>query len=219
MRVQSILLLSFLTTMLCGACDSKGMTAEDASSDDTATIDESDDHSDDTANGDTAIFVEPVWWRLSAGLTLRDGVPVTEESSLTLELLGGEDEQLCLQELTLQSVEALKPEHESILAWWRVTPTAVETLCGIYDTPLLESLRIGVGQMHPDILAAIEAIPTIDADAPLNAAFAALSDDSQIYVYGVAGTVEAYEGGGEVATKAPLDDGLWSIKPVYRFTY
>jgi len=211
--------LILLSLSLLGAgCDSGGSATGFWEADTGSANGVDDAETYDTAQ-DTGIFVAPQWWRLSAGLILSEGVPIAEKSTLSLELIGSKDEQLCFQEFTVKAVESLEPTHESIVTWWRLTPTPLDTLCGIYDTPLSESILIGVGVMHPDILAAISSISTISADAPLNAAYAAVDDTEQIYVYGVAGTPASYEGEGEVAIEAPLEDGIWQLEPVYRFSY
>ncbi|MFT5686510.1 MAG: hypothetical protein ACI8RZ_007466 [Myxococcota bacterium] len=218
MRVKSILLLPlFFCCTSCSSSKDMALGADEAS--DTGMADTTNESDTGSADTDTAIFVEPMWWRLSASMTLYEGVPLPEKSSLLIELLDGEDESLCVQEVALEGVEKIEPTNDVIVSWWQLTPTASDHLCGVYDFPLPGVIRIGIGEMHPDIFAAANSLSTIDAEAPLNAAYASISDDGQIYVYGVAGTPEAYEGLGEVAVADPLSDGLWQLKPVYRFSF
>jgi hypothetical protein len=215
MHVTPILLFTLLST----ACSSKSFDVMTGSSYDTGSEDGGVDATIDSGVQDTGLFVQPVWWRLSAGLLLQDGSPVPKDSTLLVELLTEDGESLCVQELTIEVVEPIEAPSELIMSWWGLTPTPLKQFCGVYDTPLPDSLRIGVGSMHPEILAAIGAISAIEDPTLLNAAYATISDDGPLLVYGVAGTPEAYEGLGEVVVEAPIPDGLWNLKPVYQFSF
>lgn len=169
---------------------------------------------------DSGIVVEPMWWRLSAALSLKQGAPLAAKNALTIELLGSKDESLCVRELSLQSAEDWPLDSASVLAAWKLTPEPADILCGLYETPLDESIVLGIGEMHPDIQAAIGAIASLDAEAPLNGAYMVTLDQPEvIYVYGVSGLVSAYAGEGEIASQLPLEDGSWLLEPVYRFSY
>ncbi len=208
-----------LFILLNTACSSKQDYSGAADSYETGSQDEASDATADSAEQDTAIFVQPVWWRLSAGLFLREGSPVLKDSTLFIELLADDGELLCEQELSLDAVESLEPPSTLIMSWWSLTPSPSAQLCGVFDSPLSETIRIGVGSMHPEILAVIGSLSAIDDPAPLNAAYATIVDDGPLVVYGVAGLPEAYEGLGEVAEEAPIPDGFWQLKPVYQFSY
>ena len=175
---------------------------------------------DESISSDTGLLVEPAWWRLAADLTFTKGTLIPGKSELTVELLGSKDEPLCTQQVPVIAAEEWSQEHASVLTAWVLTPEFVDDLCGVYETPLAKSIVLGVGEMHPDIQAAMGAIPTLDGEAPLNGAYMiALDKPDVLYVYGVAGLAAAYAGGGEVASALPLEDGLWQIEPVYRFSY
>jgi hypothetical protein len=182
--------------------------------------DASDTAQDDMESSDTAVIVAPMWWRLSASLVLVQGTPVPEKSSLTVELLGSKDESLCTQQRPLLVTEEWADAYDSVLAAWKLSPEPVELLCGLYEPPLDESIVLGIGEMHPDIQAAIGSIPELDGDAPLNAAYmVSIDKPDDLYVYGVAGTSTAYAGEGKVVSELPLEDESWQLEPVYRFSY
>ena len=215
MHVTPILLFTLLST----GCSSKSPDVMTGSSYDTGSEDGSVDATIDSGIQDTGIFVQPVWWRLSAGLLLQDGSPTLKDSILLVELLGDGSELLCVQELTLEGVESLEPPSELVMGWWELTPVLTEQLCGVYETPLPDTIRIGIGAMHSEILAVIGSTDAVDDPTALNAAYASILDDGPLFVYGVAGTPEAYEGLGEVVVEAPIPDGIWQLKPIYQFSY
>ena len=181
---------------------------------------EADTGFEDAKASDTGVVAEPIWWRLSASLVLEQGVPIPEKGTLEVELLGSKDESLCVKPLAVQLIEDWPIENEAVLAAWKLTPEPMDLLCGLYETPLEESIVLGIGEMHADILAAIGAIPALDGEAPLNGAYMVeLAKPEILYVYGVAGPDAAYAGEGKVASKLPLEDGTWQLEPVYRFSY
>jgi hypothetical protein len=212
--------LSIVLSINLSACSESGLAFDVA---DTAAYDDEamrDTAQDDSEAADSGVIVAPMWWRLSASLVLVQGTPVPEKSALTVELLGSKDEPLCTQQRPLLASEDWGVDYDAVLTAWKLTPEPVELLCGLYEPPLGESIVLGVGEMHPDILAAIGSIPELDEDAPLNAAYMVTIDKPDaLYVYGVAGMSTAYAGEGEVVSKLPLEDGGWQIEPVYRFSY
>jgi hypothetical protein len=202
------------------ACSESRVAATDMDTAPYASEDATDTAQGDMDSTDTAVIVAPKWWRLSASLALIQGIPVPEKSFLTVELLGSKDESLCTQQRPLLATEEWADAYDSVLAAWKLSPEPVELLCGLYEPPLDESIVLGIGEMHPDIQAAIGSIPELDGDAPLNAAYmVSIDKPDDLYVYGVAGTSTAYAGEGTVVSELPLEDGAWQLEPVYRFSY
>ena len=202
---------------MLSACSSSAKFA--GSSDTGSTAGDEDVGTTDTGAADTGLVTWPLWWRLSAQLTIEaDGIQAAK-SSLEISLIDERDEVICTARVALVSAESIAATSSAVLAWWSVEPEASETLCGVYTSPLPEALQLGVGELHPDIRAAMASFDNLAEDAPLNGAYASMNEPDSVLVFGVAGLQEAYEGQGEAAEVLPLADGLWSILPIYRFTY
>lgn len=215
MRATTFLLLS---SAVCAGCASKD--ASFGVSDTGSSAEDGDEQPADIATTeDTAVFAEPLWWRLTSRLLISKGEPIPVKSIVSVEMLGEKDEILCQEDLSIELAEPVASPHEAILVWWKLTPVAGSVVCGVYPRPFPESFYLGVGTMHPDIQAALLSLPSINSDAQLNGAYAALENPDDLVVFGAAGTSDDFEGAGEAISKAPLEDGVWRIKPVYRFAY
>lgn len=162
---------------------------------------------------------EPIWWSLGSALVLEKGVP-SVGSELTITPLTEAGEPLCEtpDALVVTAVTEEISPYKEILTWWRLTLDAPDTPCGGVALPVGDSLLLGVGEMHPDISAAIESIDDLNDSLPLNGAYASL-DEEAVFVFGVAGQERAFAGKGEVAESVPLADGRWRVEPVYWFAY
>lgn len=174
----------------------------------------------DDTDADTGMFEnEPAWWSLGSRLSLEKGTPQVK-STLSIVPLNDEGEPLCEDPapFTITEVTEEAAPYTEVLVWWRLGLEAPDTLCDGISAPIGDSIYLGVGEMHPDISAAIEIIDGLDDALPLNGAYASL-DGSAVYVFGVAGQDSAYAGEGEVAESAPLADGGWRVEPVYWFSY
>lgn len=157
----------------------------------------------------------PSWWTLRADVALKAGLPVAKASRLQVTLLDGTLAVLCEAEVSLQAAADTTSPDPAIYAWWIVEPV-LPTGCDGAGLDLPAGLLLGVGEMHPDIQARLIMEDTVEP-AALNGAYASLDGGKTLLVYGAAGPSVAWEGEGAPADKAPLDDGQWSLRPVFSF--
>jgi hypothetical protein len=215
--MKSFSLLAVAMTVACSIGNDKASAGQDNA--ETASADTGDTSTDEDSE-DTA-SIEPVWWSLSGQLELEGGLPVigTELDIVPLDETGAE---VCAETAPVRilSVTDEPPPHESVLTWWRLELELPELLCDGIEVPLSEpSLTLGVGELHPDIRAALSAVDGLDTKMPLNGAYLAFDGADDLLVFGVAGRLEAFEGLGKIAEEAPLVDGGWRIEAVYWFGF
>ena len=213
--VTRLLIAGFLTTNLTG-CAIK-TAADGGSNPDTAN--QTDPISDTgTQLDDTGLSEEAAWWRLSARLLLVQGIPQPKDSQLTLTLVSNKLKPICSEVFTLSELTAEKPPDETLYTWWTLTLGKGDGGC-IGNALPTDTLQLGVGTMHPDILPGISSDEDIADPSALNGAYASLDDGKTLLVFGAAGLVESWSSGGVPAEASPLTDGIWRIEPVYTFEY
>ena len=170
---------------------------------------------------DTGDSAQAVWWTLGATIQLTKGAAVPAESGLVVALLDAELAEVCTAAVPVLALEASKETPDpSITVWWQVTPDNSKSIgCEGETLPLPGVLGLGVGVLHPDIRARL-VVQGLD-DSLLLGAYAApagLEADDPLYVYGAAGTAEAWLGKGIAPDDAaPLADGLWELRPLSTF--
>lgn len=175
-------------------------------------------------DGDSGLDADGVqdelWWTLSATLVLQKG-EIVPESTFSVTLRNGAGEPVCEQptDFVFRSVEAATPPYESLLTWWTVQLEPTGTFCDGEMDWWQQPVHLGVGEMHPDVLAASETMDTLHARDHLNGAYIAFDDDPELVMaFGVAGTAAQFSAEQGPAQKAPLDDGEWNLMSVYWFT-
>lgn len=156
----------------------------------------------------------PSWWTLGASLSVVEGVPDPKASTLTLSVLDDGLLPYCDATAAVASAAALAPPHPDVYAWWTLTwEPAVG--CDEILFPLPENLLLGIGAMHPEVLARLT-VSDVPAPTMLNGAYTSLDSLSTLLVYGAAGQPAAWKGkGGPVDLTLP--DGTWTIEPVFSF--
>ena len=165
---------------------------------------------------------EPAWWLLSATIEISDGAVVDETSTLQVQVLDKKHLVICTVLAASPSVTAAEIAPDpAVYTWWRMNGLQWTDDCDALgvELPAPSHFYLGVGEMHPEILAVLGTLDDVEegaADA-LNAAYASFDDGDTIYVYGAAGPVVAYDGIGEALTAPPLTDGTWLLRPIYPF--
>lgn len=160
-----------------------------------------------------------LWWRLDADLMLADGDVEAGESELRAALLDASGAEACSAVATPSEVSSVPTlPNEALVTWWSLSDLVWADDCAI-DAGLPLSLSLGVGGLHPEIVAVLDGMPEAsgDAGATLNGAYAQLPGGDSIYVFGAAGLGPAWSGEGEVAATAPLSDGTWELRGAYGF--
>ncbi|NOY25908.1 MAG: hypothetical protein GXP62_08560, partial [Oligoflexia bacterium] len=140
-------------------------------------------------------------------------------SQLRLGRRSGSDET-CSETVALAELTDLEtPPSDMVLTWWELSWDSTDLACflegeGAGDQPF----RLGVGLMHPEMVAVLDVVDEVSTTAAagsLNAAYLQLNGDDRLLVYGVAGPAAAYAGYGKPADQAPLADGTWLIRGAY----
>jgi hypothetical protein len=178
----------------------------------------------DLEDGDDNLAeVAPLAWELSGQLTLDSDVIVEGESKLEIQLIGEDLTVLCddtVEVETATAMDASQYPESTLLGWWRIfvgDPTPNGCFTDLYEFPVPVPMLIGIGPMHPEIVAAVGAVPSLgDVDA-LNGVYTSMDGGETVWVFGVIGTQDAYDGFAGPEESAPLSDGAWTIEPVYSF--
>lgn len=206
-----------LVCLVAGAgCSSSKYAPADSGFADTAA---GEGEGEDTADLDDE-GVSPMWWKLGAAIGIYDGVADPASTHLALTLVAEDGTELCEDTLAVDAIEdvPLLPDS-AIYAWWEIEPGDADGGCEHRSSPVPSPLYLGVGAMHPDIEANLDPAGLHGLEGYLNASYASLDDGDTIYVYGVAGSEQAWLGIDEAISAGPLADGTWIISPIYPFAY
>jgi len=166
---------------------------------------------------------DPVAWELAGQVVLDTDVIVEDESVLRIRLLTDEREVLCESTAVIETATAMDASQypeDTLVGWWRFFvegPKPDGCFAEEYDFPVPVPMLLGIGPMHPEIIAAVGADPDLGSVDSLNGVYASMDGGETIWVFGVIGTDAAYDGTAGPEDSAPLSDGVWSIEPVYSF--
>lgn len=168
-------------------------------------------------------FIDPSWWRLKASLRVVAGQLVASGSELEVTVLDRDGTELCTELFLVESTNTVPALPDpSILVWWSVERGEGSGECtAVVDlTSLPSQIYLGVGALHPELIAVAGRVPEIPDSGPetLNGAYARIGSSMQdIWVFGFAGDVPAWEGTAGPSSVAPLPDGIWTLAGVYGF--
>lgn len=160
-----------------------------------------------------------MWWRLDADLVLADGDIQTDESEFRAALLDSSGAEACSAAAILNEATSIPTvPDEALVTWWSFADVTWADGCAD-DAGLPLSLSLGVGGLHPEIVAVLDSMPeaSVGAGTALNGAYAQLEGSDSLYVFGAVGLAPAWAGDGEAAASAPLADGMWELRGAYGF--
>ena len=216
-------ILTLLSTLALTACGG-GSYQGDWDSGDGNPWDSADtDTSDDSGGGPTLV---PSWWTVGGQLALVDGDVDTDTTpSLKLTYWAEEEEGLgdpiaCPTDLEIQQVATLtETPDESIplQGWWQielVPPEAPPCNWSLGDGAPM-SFHLGIGTLDPQLHPAMQANDLDPSELSLHAAYIQLEDGDTVYVYGVAGTDEQFEGTADASSESPLPDGTYRVEALH----
>ena len=220
MRRHGLLLVTLFHLVGCSSTDSAGQSNK---------VD--DPREDDAAGGSDGGGLDSgldgsgeefSWWRLDADLVVVEGELSVEGSRFSAALLDDAGIQVCVVDAAPGDVTPfLVMPDELVLAWWEVGGLQWTGDCpeGWNPSELPDAFHIGVGLMHPEITAVIDAMPEVGEGGgeSLNAAYAQFPGVDAVYVFGAVGPAEAWDGAGAPASVAPLADGTWELRGAYGF--
>ena len=183
------------------------------------------DGSSDTASG--AELAPAAWWRLGAELELGEPLSPAEGSltnavggRLTVVSLDEAEGGRCTAEAGSERLTLLAHPEPELVAWWLVVAGDWAGTCVDQGASVpLSTLQLGVGSLHPELLAVLGSVSAAGdgSERTLNGAYARFDADAPVYAFGLAGPASAYAGVGEQAVAPPLEEGTWLIEPAYSF--
>lgn len=188
------------------------------SSDTAASGDDTADDSD-TMSADSGAQT-PSWYTVGASATLSGGLLTALTVTYTLLPETPSEGPICDSPRAPIAALDVAPPDPAIYHWWLVELPGDDGGCEDAE-PLPTTLLLGLGAMHPDIVAGLEADDAEDAASSLYGAYVAtdgVSEDGQaetVYVYGYAGTAQDFEGQTVPVSTPPAPDGEYTLTPVY----
>ena len=217
--------LSWLMLCLAAGCSDERAGAEGAGAADSTEGADTGSTTDAGGGDDGAEDTGPVvdvaaWWRLRATIEVVEGLAQAAGGQLEIESYDAELNLRCEATAEVARVSELTPSEPALAAWWQVVAGEWSGTCVDWDQPIpVASVQLGVGEMHPEIVAVLDTVEGASAgsEASLNGAYARVESSGDIYVFGAAGLPAAFAGVGEPATLSPLPDGTWTFAPAYAF--
>lgn len=209
--------LSALIALLPGCTPMDATGRFDSADTANASGDSSDDS--DTMSADSGAS-PPTWYTVGATASLSGGLVTAVAVTYTLWPETPADGALCQSpRAALSAVDAPSPDP-AIYHWWLVTLAADDGACeGAEGLPT--TVLLGLGELHPDIVAGLKDDAAQSASGSLYGAYVAtdgVGEDGQaesIYVYGYAGTAADLAGETTPVTAPPAPDGDYTLTPVY----
>lgn len=177
---------------------------------DTATATAPTDTTENNDTTDTDRDPEPAWFALRAVVSVLGGVPVATPAEAELTVVDADLETvICTVPLDVGGlVGGPASVTEGVHLWWTLPVTPKDTGCA----PLPATVRVGVGELVPDLRAQLGAVGLDDASAALYGAFAEV-DAGGVSAFGVAGTAGGFDGEG--AATVPVPDGAYTVQPLF----
>lgn len=208
----------FALIALLPSCTSLEGTGRIDSSDTAASADDTADDSD-TMSADSGAQT-PAWYTVGATANLSGGALTALTVNYTLLPETPSDGPICESlRAPISAIDVPSPDA-AIYHWWLVELPQDDGACeGAEGLPT--TLLLGLGALHPDIVAGLKDDADQAAAGSLYGAYIAtdgVGEDGQaeaIYVYGYAGTAADLAGETIPVTAPPAPDGDYSLTPVY----
>ena len=218
--------LSWLMLCLATACSDMADDAQEADGDGAATGADTGGGADAGGGADGAEDTGPVieaaaWWRLRSHIVVVGGAPQSSGGQLEVSSYDGALNLRCDATASIARVSELVASEPELVVWWQVVAGEWSGTCVDWEQPVpVASVQLGVGEMHPEIIAVLDTVEGASAgsDGSLNGAYARVESAGDIVVFGAAGLPAGFAGTGTPADAAPLADGTWTFAPAYSFT-
>ncbi len=210
--------LAFLASALLGACG--GNASKDDELSDTGSMG-ADGGGDD--GGGEGTNLDPADWLLRLSFSVEDGELDLSNARVAVTVRAEDGTELCTVSGAPDDMVLLEDEPvEGLLEWWSLTPPSEwGGDCTAEDIPLNDAVVIGVGELHYQAEALVEALGEASegADETLNGAYVSFDGGDSLLVLGAAGLPAAYAAESGPDLEAPLDDGTWLLVPVYALPF
>jgi hypothetical protein len=200
-----LLALSLLT-----ACSSGAKYSDDAS--DTSRYG-NDDSSSDSADGTDEDA--PALWSIDGWFVIAEGAPDPTKSSLDIVVLDEDMQAVCdPKPVSFGPVVVLPAPDPAIYTWWEITVPVIGGGCTAMLPP---TFRIGIGAFDERLTPYLLGLDGVSetASTSLNGAYASVDGDENVWIYGIAGPTEAFEGTGDPVRTAEAVVGSWKIETVF----
>jgi hypothetical protein len=156
----------------------------------------------DTARASTASDAPPIWLTVDGDLVITGGVPDPLASELRYTGLDAGRVETCATVGAPTAFTPVDPPPDDLLSWWDITGP-VDPGCQVPTT-----LRLGIGA-YDAILDPAVAIADVTG-TPYGLYTAA--PDGSLWIFGVAGTSENFDGALPPVDTPPLPDGAWRLE-------
>jgi hypothetical protein len=172
-------------------------------------------------DSDSSMDLEsPTWSSLAGNLTIASEAVDLAESGLIWRYFDSDLGEICAIEIPLQEAEVISPPDPAILAWWSLTedPEVDATNCPLARPAQLE---LGLGTIDPSLAPALDASDIDDTASPYGlyarVGWSGIDEDTPLWIFGVAGTTEVYDGSVPAVTEGPLPDGTYELRALHLF--
>ena len=192
-----------------------------------ASMDTAPDIFNGTGGADDSASVEEnssqgAWWRMHASLVIEKGNLSLADSFFDVEVLDEGRNSLCTGYGPVsEAIREKETPHETIQYWWSVELEGWTGTCKEMgrDESLPVSFQLGMGVMHPEILAVLDKLDEVESGAEqlLYSAFASFDSGGSVFVFGAAGTEQDFAGEPGKVEKTELS-GNYYIHPLYPFS-
>ena len=175
---------------------------------------------------DSAYEATPEAWTLSGELVVENGLLSAEGSTVTAEVVDALGAVICHEDARVtSSARVVELPDDDVEAWWSIlleSGGADSCEAAGISGPLPESLSLGLGPLHPEVVAVLDSEAGEAPPDPVDAksVFASL-DGGDVWVFGVA-TMKPEPGVGAPSgdtERFGVSDGLWRFRAVYPFRY
>lgn len=199
------------------SCTEQGLADGSAQDDSASALDSGLPEDSDTGAQDEVEWA--AWFSVGGSWTLQDGAPVGLEVVLGAWPEDPKGAPLCTSTRAASALRDVNSPDPSIYHWWLVDLGPDDAACAFADE-VPRRLILGLGQLHPEMVPALDRFDLDTAVGSLYGAFAAFPDTSNLdgsvpYAYGFAGTSSDRAGAGDAVGQAPLPDGTYAVTPVY----
>ena len=187
---------------------------------DTAAGEWEDDGTEENAPEEPSVDVDLNyrWWSLAADLHLDEEGLNKSKSLIAVNLYNQSLEYICTYRFVIQEGLPAEPSFDEGILWWRMLLEAAPEELQIETCPSLpiipSTLQLGVGTLHPEILAVWNQIEWSDVVVPTEdlalSSYSSLDNGENIWVYGGATT--------ERSTLEEMPNILY-LRPAYHFSY
>jgi hypothetical protein len=230
----SLLALATLVALPIG-CSAREQSADTDVTEDTG--DTADTAGSDSGDDTAFVPVEPSWIRVDGTLSIVGGVPDPTGTTVSIEYrldpaavpsapedtsdtdFSGGATVPCIRTPAVTAIVAeTAPDAAITFGWWALTlDTAPDPDCG---WALPSALHLGIGDLDPQLYAAMDLAGLSTPDSTLYGLYARLGAETEpVWVYGVAGTVGQYAGTDAAATSPPLPDGTYTLQALHLMPY